>query len=152
MALDVSLSLSDCSEFRIDRWPSFWINVPFCAISAVMILLFMNLKTEKTSLRSKVMRMDWTGSILFTGGVTSVLLAITWGGTQFPWHSVQTVAPLVIGLVAIFACLFWERYYATEAFLIKAVFIRLSAIVCYVGALFQGLTVSAMLLLFYSLA
>jgi hypothetical protein len=38
----------------------------------------------------------------------STLLALTWGGVQFQWDSVQVLIPLIIGLAGLAASLFYE--------------------------------------------
>lgn len=35
------------------------------------------------------------------GSTISILLAITWGGLQFPWASGHVLAPLIIGAIGI---------------------------------------------------
>ncbi|KAM0817635.1 putative Major facilitator superfamily domain-containing protein [Seiridium cardinale] len=41
------------------------------------------------------------GSFLFMGSATSFLIAICWGGTEQPWNSAATIAPLVLGLIGL---------------------------------------------------
>jgi hypothetical protein len=53
-------------------------------------------KNEKTRYQ-QVKELDWFGLILFGGGLTSFLLAISWGDNPYPWTSAQVLAPLVIG-------------------------------------------------------
>ena len=45
---------------------------------------------------------------------TSVVIALTWGGIQFPWTSVQVLAPLVLGLVGVGAWFVYEGSVATH--------------------------------------
>lgn len=40
---------------------------------------------------------DWPGMVMFILGIGSIILAIQWGGTEYAWHSVATVVPLVVG-------------------------------------------------------
>ena len=47
---------------------------------------------------------DFLGLVLFTGGLTSFLVGLTWGGSAaHPWSAASTVAPIVIGAVTVIA-------------------------------------------------
>ena len=123
------------------RW-AFWINLPFCGIGLVSVALFVNLTTEKTSLKAKLLRVDWGGGFLFIASLTSFLIAISWGGVQFSWSSYQTLVPLFVGASGVGVTLVWEEFGAREPFLKRSLFYEVSAIAAYTCALMQGLTVS----------
>lgn len=40
---------------------------------------------------------DFGGIIILTACVVSLLLALSWGGTEYPWSSKQVIALLVVG-------------------------------------------------------
>ena len=120
------------------RW-CFYINFPFCAIGFPMVLFLIPLRTAKTTLNAKLLRVDWLGGLLFVGGLTSFLVAITWGGVQLAWTSWRVLVPLAVGLAVMFSAIAWERYGATEPFLPHCLFHTSSAIAAYVCALLQGL-------------
>ena len=40
---------------------------------------------------------DWPGLVLFILGVGCIILAMQWGGTQYPWASAAVIAPFVVG-------------------------------------------------------
>jgi EmrB/QacA subfamily drug resistance transporter len=44
---------------------------------------------------------DWQGSLLLMTGLSSLLLAATWGGRQYAWGSATIVGLVVLGLVAL---------------------------------------------------
>lgn len=117
----------------------FYLNFPFCGLGLPMVVFLIPLKTTKTSLKAKLLRIDWLGGLLFIGGLTSTLIAITWGGVQFAWTSPQSLIPLAIGTTALIASLAWERYGAIEPFLRHSLFHSPSAIAAYLCALLQGL-------------
>ena len=120
------------------RWV-FYLNFPFCCAGLPMVLFLIPLKTAKTSLKAKLLRVDWLGGLLFIAGLTSALIAITWGGVQFAWTSWRTLVPLTLGPTLLIAALAWERYGATEPFLRKSLFAHFSAVAAYFCALLQGL-------------
>ena len=76
------------------RW-IFYINLPFGI--AALIVTGMVLRIPFRRLQRRI---DYLGSVLLVGAVTSVVLATTWGGTTYPWGSVQ-----IIGLAAAAALL-----------------------------------------------
>ena len=42
-----------------------------------------------------------SGNFIIIAGTTCALVALTWGGVQFPWDSTHVLAPLIIGFVFI---------------------------------------------------
>jgi len=108
----------------------------------VLVPIYVKLKTQKTSIISKLRRVDWLGGFLFIGGMTSFLIGLSWAGIQFEWKSAETIAPMVVGIVGVVASLFWECYGAVEPFLRPSLFNSRSTLATYAIALFQGFIVS----------
>lgn len=104
----------------------------------------MQLKTEKISLFSKFVKVDWIGGIIFMASMTSFLLGVTWGGVQYGWASFETLLPLCLGALGIVATLFWERYGAKYPVIRLQVFCSKSAVGAFIGALIQGISVSTL--------
>ncbi len=48
-----------------------------------------------------------------SGSTVSILLAITWGGVQFPWSSAHVLVPLIVGAVGLLV------FFAIEFFWLK---------------------------------
>ncbi|KAL2266710.1 hypothetical protein VTJ83DRAFT_6062 [Remersonia thermophila] len=112
---------------------------PFCALGLLLVPIYVRLSTVKTSLASKLRRIDWVGGIFFIGGLTSFLIGISWGGIQYEWSSGEAITPIVAGVLSIIVALVWEVYgSACEPFLRPSLFTSLSALATYVAALFQG--------------
>jgi MFS family permease len=120
------------------RW-CFYLNLPFCAIGLVLVHFFVRFHTDRTSLREKLLRVDWIGGSLFIGGLTSFLMGLSWGGVQFPWSSFRTIVPLAVGAFGVLLSLVWERFGAKQPFLRRSLFHSWSAIAAYVCAFCQGL-------------
>ncbi|KAB8360571.1 hypothetical protein FH972_024311 [Carpinus fangiana] len=95
------------------RW-IFWINIPFGVISLIIVPLFMRLKRTPGSIVEKLARVDWVGNFVFIGATTSFLIPVTWGGVQFPWDSVNTLVPLILGVVALGVFGLYELYIPKE--------------------------------------
>ena len=52
-----------------------------------------------------------------------MVIALTWGGVRYPWSSVHTLTPLVLGLVGLVFFLIYEVNFAKNA-LVRNIFTR----------------------------
>ncbi|POS75823.1 major facilitator superfamily transporter [Diaporthe helianthi] len=52
---------------------------------------------------AKIRSIDYPGNLLIIGSTTSMLVALTYGGAQYPWASLQVVLPLVLGTAGLVA-------------------------------------------------
>ena len=75
------------------RWV-FYINIPLGIAALVVTSVVLDLPRRRIE-----HRLDYLGTALLVGSVTSLLLAVTWGGTQYAWGSGTILALLVAGLV-----------------------------------------------------
>ncbi|KAG0225852.1 hypothetical protein BGW41_004482 [Actinomortierella wolfii] len=91
------------------RW-SFWINLPFGAISIAFVAIFLNLPMPKGSLKDKLRRIDVIGSITLLCTVILLLLPLSWGGTEYPWSDGRIIGMLVAGfvMVVVFILIEWK--------------------------------------------
>lgn len=127
------------------RW-IFYLNFPFIAIAITGIIFTIRLHTEHVSFREKLRRIDWPGGFLFIASISSFLIAIGWGGTEFSWHSASTLAPLILGICGMVASIFWERYAAERCkyspFLRLRLFDNIGAVATYASTTLFALLVS----------
>ncbi|KAF2168270.1 hypothetical protein M409DRAFT_53555 [Zasmidium cellare ATCC 36951] len=121
------------------RW-LFYINLPFCAIGLAIIPFVLKYDRPKSTINDKLSNVDWTGSTLFIVGTTSFLVGITWGGSQFAWHSAATLVPIILGLAVVFITGLYEKFLAKVTFLRCSLFSSWSAIAIYACTVLQGLT------------
>ena len=82
-------TLTDAASWR---W-IFFVNLPLGLVALVVVM-----RTMSPS-RIGEHRIDVTGAATLSVAVTCVLLALTWGGTTYPWSSPQVLATGVAGLV-----------------------------------------------------
>jgi len=85
------------------RWV-FYVNIPVGAVALVVTSAVLDLPSRRIS-----HSIDYVGTALLVGGVGSVLLAVTWGGTQYPWSSPTIVRLGVAGAVLLAAFVAVER-------------------------------------------
>lgn len=95
------------SEHASWRW-IFYLNLPVSAVAAVPLALFLRVRYNKAPALDMLRRVDWAGNMLFAASVTSILLALTWGGTEYSWSSWQTLVPLLLGFFGLVAFLGFE--------------------------------------------
>ena len=69
------------------RWV-FYINMPIGLLAVLVVVFRLHLHTP-----SQRHSIDFLGAGLLTGGVSSLILFTSWGGTQYPWGS-----PVILGL------------------------------------------------------
>ena len=82
------------------RWV-FIINFSFCALSLAIVPVVVRLKSRRSSVKERLLRVDWLGGFIFIASFTSFLMGLTWGGVQVPWSSFRTLVPLQIGILGI---------------------------------------------------
>ncbi|KAI2607138.1 major facilitator superfamily domain-containing protein [Hypoxylon fragiforme] len=103
------------------RW-SFYINLPFGAIVSIpIIFLRIPEQIQKKPAREILSRLhrhlDLVGFALLAPAVVQLLLALEFGGNQFPWNSSQVIG-LFVGAFATFVVwIFWNRYKGDEGLL-----------------------------------
>ncbi|GBL51705.1 multidrug transporter [Candidozyma auris] len=78
------------------RW-CFWINLPIGGFALVMLTLAFRPPTPKGGLRPKLKKIDYLGTFLFSTGLVLLLLALTFGGNEFPWKSAAVICCFVLG-------------------------------------------------------
>ena len=94
------------------RW-CFWINIPVCGVSIVVLWAWLSVgggvKAKDIKLLDELKKVDGWGTSLLTSSVILVLVALSQGGADYPWAHPAIVAPMVIGLLGLFAFPFFER-------------------------------------------
>ncbi|KAI1429030.1 major facilitator superfamily transporter [Xylaria sp. FL1777] len=126
------------------RW-IFYLMFPILAFCLVAVPYLLSLKPKKASLKEKLTRIDWIGSFIFTGSVTSFLIAVSWGGTQFEWNSASTLVPLIVGFVGFLATLVYEKLWAKQPFLRHSLYHNASSVVGYICGSIQGMVLYGLL-------
>ncbi|KAK7686305.1 hypothetical protein QCA50_010529 [Cerrena zonata] len=91
------------------RW-CFFVNLPTGGAAAALLFFFLHLNpvTHEKTFRQHVDDFDFFGLFLIMGGVICILLGFT--QSQSGWKSAETLAPLIIGIMVLFAAAAWEGY------------------------------------------
>ena len=85
------------------RW-LFFVNLPFAVLTLVVVWLYMHVPNEK-----RKHSIDVAGSVTLSIGITCVLLATVWGGTQYAWSSWQIVGLYAAAAVLLVTFVWVER-------------------------------------------
>lgn len=103
------------------------------------MLLFLKLNFIPTSLVEKLRRIDYIGTVLFVGSLSSFLIPLTWGGVLYSWSSWRTLVPLIIGVVGLATFDFYEYRFASDPIIPPAIFQNRTATVSFIETILQGL-------------
>jgi len=57
---------------------------------------------------TKILAIDVGGQLLFFFGLGLLVIALTWGGSYYPWNSAQVLSTLVIGSCILLGFICWE--------------------------------------------
>ncbi|OQU93620.1 hypothetical protein CLAIMM_00102 [Cladophialophora immunda] len=100
------------------RW-IYWFPFILDGISLVMTILWyhpMNQYIHEmgTSTWRQILETDFIGCFTFIAGLVVFLLGLSFGGSEFPWRSAGTLAPIVLGFVVLVICAFYEAYSKTK--------------------------------------
>ncbi|KAL4899479.1 hypothetical protein BDW74DRAFT_183735 [Aspergillus multicolor] len=121
------------------RW-CFYINLPIGGVVFLMVLLTrLPTSIEKPRardvIRTVVKSLDLFGFVLIAPAVVMLLLALTWGGNQYPWDSSRIIGLFIGAGVTFLAFLGWE-YTRGDGAMIPLSLLRMRVIWSAAGTLF----------------
>ncbi|EMD35490.1 hypothetical protein CERSUDRAFT_157287 [Gelatoporia subvermispora B] len=119
------------------RW-LFYMNLPICGVSTVLVFLFLRLHTPSGNLWLKLRNLDWIGNILIIGSTCAILLGLTWGGVTFAWDSRQVLACLIVGFVILIFAGIYEARWAKQPTIPMIILSRRMSLVGYLGLFIQN--------------
>ncbi|RYP52242.1 hypothetical protein DL768_002561 [Monosporascus sp. mg162] len=90
------------------RW-CFWINLPVCGLSLIILLLFLDVHNPHTKLADGLKAVDWFGTVSVLGVTLLLLLGLDFGGVTFPWNSATVICMIVFGALLIGVFIFCEK-------------------------------------------
>ncbi|KAI5861439.1 major facilitator superfamily domain-containing protein [Durotheca rogersii] len=112
-SLVISVTFGPVIGGALTEYVNWRTNVPAGAVVMIIVFFFVpvaksaNSANQSLPIREKLRRMDTPGLILFLGGITSLLLALTWGGQTYPWRDSRIIGLFVgFGLITILFC-YW---------------------------------------------
>jgi len=96
------------------RYVGLWIAL-WTSIGGIMTLIFYNPphrpNANGLTKWQIVKRIDITGGITSTAGLTLLLMSLTWGGNQYAWNSAHVIATMTLGFFFIAIWIIWEIFF-----------------------------------------
>jgi MFS family permease len=83
------------TEHATWRW-CFYINLPIGGIAMVIVFFFVHVKRNSTdddhlSFMARVRKLDLAGAAIFIPAIVCLLLALQWGGADYPWNNSRII-------------------------------------------------------------
>lgn len=100
------------------RW-CFYINLPIGGLTGAFILFFFKTPQpvkQRAGLMGQLSQLDLGGMFFFLPGIICLLLALQWGGTEYPWRETRVITLLAVSGVLIIAFIgmqWWRQEKAT---------------------------------------
>lgn len=126
------------------RW-CFYINLPIGAVTAILLIALFHppvRPNEQRPLLERMKKLDAVGALLFIPAIVMVLLALQWGGNEYPWKS-ATIIGLFCGFGGLFSVFVaWQVYQGDSAMIPLGLLARRTIVassltsMCVFGSLF----------------
>ncbi|KAG4024922.1 hypothetical protein MFRU_086g00070 [Monilinia fructicola] len=120
------------------RW-IFYLNLPILAVGFVGCVLFLQLERKERTIEEKLSEIDYIGSIIFVGSLTSFLIPLTWGGVAYSWKSWHTLVPLLLGFFGLLGFCAYEARVAHKPILPTRLFLNPSSNIAYLCTFLHGM-------------
>lgn len=93
------------------RW-CFYINLPIGGMSLLCLICFFNPPKTKGSIKEKIFLIDYIGNSLIAAAIVLLLLALSFGGNNYPWRSGPVISLFVLSGVLFIAFGVWNFKYS----------------------------------------
>lgn len=120
------------------RW-IFYLNLPIIAVGFVGCVWFLKLERKERTIEEKLSEIDFIGSIIFVGSLTSFLIPLTWGGVSYSWTSWHTLVPLLIGATGLIFFCIYEALLAKKPIIPTRLFRNPSTTIAYFCTFLHGM-------------
>lgn len=120
------------------RW-AFWINLPVCGTTFVLLLLFLDVHNPRTKAFDGIKAIDWCGSVSILGLTLMLMLGLNFGGEVFPWSSPKVICLIIFGSLMSILFIFSEKKLARYPLMPPAIFGHRSNISSLLVTFFHGI-------------
>ncbi|KAJ1984332.1 hypothetical protein H4R33_004425 [Dimargaris cristalligena] len=122
------------------RWV-FYINLPIGAVTLLVILFAIRMPYPKGSILNKLGKIDYLGTFLLVAGTTFVLLAILWGGKDYPWNDKRIISFFCVGFALIILFILAEMFIVAEPVVPMSLFRYRNIYISFTGVFFLGVAI-----------
>ncbi|KAF7339985.1 MFS general substrate transporter [Mycena venus] len=120
------------------RW-LFYMNIPLCFLAFVVVACFLNVKTPRENLTTKLLQVDWLGNVFIISSTCSCMLGLSWAGIVFPWSSPQVLVPLIVGLLGLLWSVYYESRWPAKPTIPLLVLSNRTTVLGYIATLLHGI-------------
>lgn len=99
------------SQYTSWRW-CFWLSLPVCAITFVVMVVFLDVHNPRTALADGLRAVDWFGIVSMLAATLLLLLGLDLGGIVYSWGSPVIISMLVVGACMVPIFLYTEKRFA----------------------------------------
>ncbi|KAJ2050627.1 hypothetical protein H4S04_002487 [Coemansia sp. S16] len=92
----------------------FWINLPVCIPSIIVLYFALRIPRPEGSLREKISRIDFLGLLTFQAFIIPIIIAFAWGGQGYKWTSGRVLGTICGSVAMGILFLFIEWKVAVE--------------------------------------
>ncbi|CEP15431.1 hypothetical protein [Parasitella parasitica] len=118
-------------------WRSvFWIALGFCVIA--LGLIFIAIEGHCNVYSEQMNQVDFVGVSLWCGGVVCLVLALSWGGTTFPWSNATIIALLCVAGALLITFGVYEQKMAKDPIIPRGIFANRSSVLILIAAFCYG--------------
>ncbi|KAJ7168859.1 transporter [Mycena filopes] len=112
------------------RW-CFWINLPLGGVSVVGVLLLLKAsaplgsdpnKRSRQDIYDQILHLDFVGATLVAGAMTTLVLALQWGGNTKAWDDKAVIICFVFAAALAVVSIAWEIYLGKNAMVPTSIF------------------------------
>ncbi|KAL0139151.1 major facilitator superfamily-domain-containing protein [Mucor lusitanicus] len=118
-------------------WRSvFWMALGFCVVA--LGLIFIAIEGHCSIYSENISHVDFFGIILWCVGVVCLVLALSWGGTTYPWQSATIIALLCVAGVLLIVFAVYEQRLAKDPIIPRGIFANRSTVLILIAAFCYG--------------
>ncbi|KAJ1895305.1 hypothetical protein LPJ66_004672 [Kickxella alabastrina] len=125
----------------------FWLNLPISVIIAAVVIYSIRLPKPSGTMRYKIKRVDFGGTVISLLSIVLILLALAWGGREYPWNSAIIICFLVFGVLTGALFIFYEHRVPTEPIIPLHLLHTRNNVITLIAQLFFGSVANAPLFL-----
>ena len=120
------------------RW-CFWINLPICGATFIVLLLCLDVHNPRTKLSSGLKAVDWFGIFSILAVTILLLVGLDFGGAILPWSSPKVICLIVFGTVMIAFFMYSQKKLAKYPLIPYAMFQNRSTVATLIVGFCHGM-------------
>jgi len=120
------------------RW-CFWINIPICIITLVIIAAFLHLPRPQGDARPGLKDVDFAGALSLVIAVSCIMIPTGLGGNYWAWNSAPVITLYLSGVACLTIFLFVEHRYSSNPIIPLRLLKNVNLVRAWVTLFFYGM-------------